>query len=67
MKDHDVSVIFDGSTCLGEVLGRVLRFSSEGCIVQRLVRIAVLSKLLPGEELARELFQQNSELVEVCF
>ena len=55
MKDHDVSVIFDGSTRLGEALGIVLRFFSEGCIVQRLVKIAMLSKLLSGEELAREL------------
>ena len=55
MKDHDVSDIFDGSTRLGEALRRVLRFSSEGCIVQHLVKIAVLRKLLSGEELAREL------------
>ena len=55
LMDHDVSVIFDGSTRPGEVLGRVLRFFSEGCIVQRLVEIAMLSKSLSGEELAREL------------
>ena len=55
MKDHDVSVIFDGSTCLGEALGRVLRLFSEGCIVQHLVKIAMLSKLLSGKELDREL------------
>ena len=55
IKDHDVSFIFDGSTRLGKALGIVLRFFSEGCIVQRLVKIAMLSKLLSDEELAREL------------
>ena len=44
MKDHDVSVIFDGSTRLGEALGIVLRFFSDGCIVQHLIKIAMLSK-----------------------
>lgn len=53
--NRDVSVIFDGSTRLGEALGIVLRFVSEGRIKQRLVKIAMLSKSLSGEELAREL------------
>ena len=51
----DVSVIFDGSTRLGEALAIVLRFFSQGCIKQRLVKVAMLSKSLSGEELAREL------------
>ena len=51
----DISVIFQGSTRLGEALGIVLRFFSEGCIKQRLVKIAMLSNSLSGEELAREL------------
>lgn len=55
IQGHDVSVIFDGSTRLGEALGIVLRFYSEGGIRQRLVKIAMLSKSLTGEELAREL------------
>jgi hypothetical protein len=59
IEGRDVSVIFDGSTCLGEALGIVLRFVSEGCIKQRLVKIAMLSKSLTGEELARQLSLQN--------
>ena len=55
VEGRDVSVIFDGSTRLGEALGIVLRFFSEGCIKQRLVKIAMLSKPLTGEELAREI------------
>ena len=46
----------------------MLRFFSEGWIKQRLVKIAMLSKSLSGEELARELLTaQNLELVEVAF
>ena len=59
LSGRDVSVIFDGSTRLGEALGIVLRFFSEGCIKQRLVKIAMLNKSLSDEELAREL---NSSL-----
>ena len=51
----DVCVIFDGSTRLGEALAIVLRFFSQGCIKQCLVKVAMLSKSLSGEELAREL------------
>ena len=45
----------EGSTRLGEALGIVLRFFSERCIKQHLVKIAMLSKSLSGEEWAREL------------
>jgi len=55
IEGRDVSVIFDGSTRLGEALAIVLRFFSEGHIKQRLVKVAMLSKSLCGEELAREL------------
>ena len=55
IEGRDVSVIFDGSTRLGEALAIVLRFFSEGHIKQHLVKVAMLSKSLCGEELAREL------------
>ena len=38
----------------------MLRFLSEGCIRQRLVKIAMLNKSLSGEELARELLTAPS-------
>ena len=42
IEGRDVSVIFDGSTRLGEALAIVLRFFSQGCIMQRLVKVAVI-------------------------
>ena len=54
--DHqDVSIIFDGTTRLGEALAIVLRFFSEWKIQERLVRISLLAKSMAGEEVAREL------------
>ena len=50
LEGRDVSVIFDGSTRLGEALGIVLRFFSEGVIKERLVKIAMLAKSLTGED-----------------
>ncbi len=50
-----VSVIFDGTTRLGEVLAVVVRFVSDWNIQQRLVRLKFLMKSMCGEELAREL------------
>ena len=65
LSGRDVSVIFDGSTRLGEALGIVLRFFSEGCIKQRLVKIAILNKSLSDEQLARELLTALSTEVEI--
>ena len=48
-----VSVVYDGTRCLSEALAIILRFVSK--IEQRLVRVQMLSKSLPGEEIAREL------------
>ena len=69
IEGHDISVIFDGSTRLGEALGIVVRFVSEGCIKERLVKIAMLARSLSGEELVRELLTalSNLELVEIIF
>ena len=50
-----LSVVFDGTTRLGEVLAVVVRFMSEWSIEQRLVRLEFLLKSVTGEELAREL------------
>ena len=43
----------------------MLRFFSEGCIKQRLVKIAMLNKSLSDEELARELLTALSTEVEI--
>ena len=51
-----VSVIFDGTSRLGEALAVVLRFiSDDWTIEQRLVRVQLLAKSLSGEEIAREI------------
>jgi hypothetical protein len=51
-----VSVIFDGTSTLGEALAVVLRFvEDDWTIERRLVRVQLLAKSLPGEEIAREL------------
>ena len=51
-----VSVIFDGTTRLGEALVIVLRFVTDDWqITHRLIRLQLLAKSLAGEESAREL------------
>ena len=51
-----VSVIFDGTTRLGEALVIVLRFVTDDWqITHRLIRLQLLAKSLAGEEIAREL------------
>jgi hypothetical protein len=51
-----VSVIFDGTSRLGEALAVVLRFIGiDWTIEQRLVRVQLLAKSLSGEEIAREI------------
>ncbi len=52
---QDVSVIFDGTTRLGEAMAVVLRFFLGWTIQQRLVRLSLLAKSMSGEEVAREL------------
>ena len=49
-----MSVIFDGTTRLGEAFAIVLRFVLEGKIVQRLVKLQMLAKPMNADELARE-------------
>lgn len=55
-----VSVIFDGTTRLGEVLAVVLRMVNGWTIEQRLVRLKFLKKSMKAEEVARELIQLMS-------
>lgn len=56
IEGRDVSVVFDGTTRLGEAMAVVIRFvDSDWKIQQRLVRLMLLAKSLSGEELAREL------------
>ena len=51
-----MSVVFDGTTRLGEAMAVVIRFiDSDWKIQQRLVRLMLLAKSLIGEEVAREL------------
>lgn len=66
-----VSMVFDSTTRLGEVLAVIVRFVTDWSVQQRLVRLEVLLKSVTGEELARELISilsvklgiQSSKLV----
>ena len=56
ISGHNVSVIFDGTTRLGEALAIVVRFiTADWEIKQRLVRLQLIAKSLKGDELAREI------------
>ena len=50
-----LSVIFDGTTRLGEVLAIVVRFADGWAVKQCLVRLEFLQKSVNSEELAREI------------
>ena len=51
-----MSVIFDGTSCLGEALAIIVRFvTGDWRIEQRLIRMRLLAKSLSGGEIAREL------------
>ena len=62
-----VSVIFDGTSRLGEVLAVVLRFFAESTIQQRLVRLELLTKSMSGEKVARELIHVLSTVLGIQF
>ena len=56
LAGHNISVIFDGTTRLGEALAIVVKFvTADWEVKQRLVRLQLLAKSLKGEELAREI------------
>ena len=51
-----LSIIFDGTTRLGEIFVVVVRFvAPDWCIYQKLIRVQMLAKSLCGEEIAREI------------
>ena len=72
ISGHDVSVIFDGTTRLGEALVIVVRFiTADWEIKQRLVRLQLIAKSLKGDELAREIItvlaqQYNVQNSSLC-
>ena len=55
LNESNVSVIFDGTTRLGEAMVVVLRVVIDFEIKQYLVRFQTLAKSMTGEEIAREL------------
>ena len=55
-----LSVAFNGTTRLGEVLAVVVRFINDWKVEQRLVHLEFLQKSVNGEELARELISIQS-------
>jgi len=56
IEGRKLSIIFDGTTRMGEALAILVRFvDNEYSIQQRLIRFQLLSKSLAGEELAREI------------
>jgi len=55
IADKPLSIIFDGTSRLGEVFALVIRFVDSGwCIQQKLIRLKMLAKSLNGDEIARE-------------
>jgi hypothetical protein len=56
IEGKQLSIIFDGTSRLGEALAIVVRFVNDDLSIhQRLVRLQMLTKSLTGEEIAREL------------
>ena len=56
ISNRPLSVIFDGTTRLGEALAIVVRYVDDSfTIQQRLIRLQLLAKTMSGEEIAREL------------
>ena len=61
VSEQNVSVIFDGTSRMGEALAIVLCFvTCEWSIKHRLIKVQLLSKSLKGEEIARELIHTLS-------
>ena len=55
IQGKNISVIFDGTTRLGEALAIIVRYVDSWKIEQHLIRIQLLVKSMTGEEIAREL------------
>ena len=61
LSGSPLSVVFDGTTRLGEALAIVIRFVNDDLYIrQRLVRLQLLSKSMSREEIARELIDTLS-------
>ena len=55
IRDKYISIIYDGTSRLGEVLAVIIRYIDGWQVKQRLVRLEMLTKSMSGDELAREL------------
>ena len=61
LSGRPVSVVFDGTTRLGEALAIVVRYIDDSfTIQQRLIRLQLLAKSMAGEEIAREIINTLS-------
>ena len=61
LSGRPVSVVFDGTTRLGEALAVVVRFVDRSVTIQqRLIRLQLLAKSMTGEEIATELINSLS-------
>ena len=60
LQGKKISVIFDGTTWLGEALVVVVRFIDGFVVKQCLVRFLTLAKSMTGEEIAKELISALS-------
>lgn len=66
IANKDVSIVFDGSTRLGEALVVVVRYIDDKWKVQQqLVRLKVLAKSLTGNQLAAELNETISTSLQI--
>ncbi len=60
IKGKYLSIIFDGTSRLGEVLAIVIRYVDQWNVHQRLVQLEFLAKSMTGEEVARQLISTLS-------
>ncbi len=60
IKGKYLSIIFDGTSRLGEVLAIVIRYVDQWNVHQHLVRLEFLAKSMTGEEVARQLISTLS-------
>ena len=61
ISGKSLSVIFDGTSRLGEVFVLVIRYvDSDWLVCQRLIKVHMLAKSLSGEEIAREVINSLS-------
>ena len=65
VSGRQVSVVFDGTTRLGEAMAIVVRYIDDSfTIQQRLIRLQLLAKSMAGEEIAREII--NALSMQLC-